>query len=273
MTALVHGNSASDRLSYLARLGLRVLRRRRQDRTTEAVVQEYSDGWRQYEQYLSASKTLDDWLTIQNVDDAPCYFNFEGRLTYGNFNPRHYRETLVAALRSHFPGAKSITEFGSGVGRNLLYLKKEIPSLDVYGYELCPPGVKIAQAAAAKFAIAANYAPLDYLNDPSEKFVFPDTDVAFTMFSLEQIPTRVSKALKNILFRTRMGSIHIEPVPENYPMTLRGILGRIDHWKVNYLSGFDRATHSLDGVTVAVAPMVSSHNPLMFPSVYVLKKH
>jgi hypothetical protein len=259
-------------LSYLARLGLRVLRRTRQDRTTEAVVQEYSDGWRQYEQYLSASTTLAEWLTIPNVDDAPCYFNFEGRLTYGNFNPRYYREALVAALRSHFPGAKSITEFGSGVGRNLLYLKKEIPALEVYGYELCPPGVKIAQAAAAKFGLSAAYAPLDYLNDPPEKFVFPDTDVAFTMFSLEQIPTRVSEALKNILSRSRLGSIHIEPVPENYPVTVRGIMGRIDHWKVNYLSGFDQAARDIDHVTAAVAPMASSHNPLMFPSLYVLKK-
>lgn len=237
-------------------------------------MQEYSDGWRQYEQYLSASKALDDWLTIRNVDDAACYFNFEGKLKYGNFDSSHYyRETLVDVLRTHFPGAKSVTEFGAGVGRNLLYLKRRIPALDVYGYELCSPGVKIAREAAIKFGASANYAPLDYLNDPPEKFIFPDTDVAFTMFSLEQIPTGVSVALKNILSRTRMGSIHIEPVPENYPMTLRGILARIDHWKVNYLSGFDRAVHSIDGVTIVVAPMMSSHNPLMFPSVYVLKKH
>ena len=265
-------NSASARLSYLARLGVRVLRRGRQDRTTEAVVQEYSDGWRQYEQYLRASTTLADWLTISKVDDAASYFNFEGKLTYGNFNPRHYRETLVAALRSQFPGAKSVTEFGSGVGRNLLYLKREIPSLKVYGYELCPPGVKIAQAAAAKFGIPVDYAPLDYLNDPPEKYVFPDTDVAFTMFSLEQIPSRAWVALKNILSRSRLGSIHMEPVPENYPISLRGILGRIDHWKVDYLSGFDQAARNIDDVTVAVAPMRSSHNPLMFPSLYVLKK-
>jgi hypothetical protein len=259
---------------YLARLSLGVVRRKHQNRTTEAVAQEYSEGWRQYERYLTVSDSLGDWLNAPKADDAGYYFNRKGKLAYGNFNSGlYYRETLIAALRSHFPNAKSITEFGAGVGRNLLYLKREIPSLDAYGYELCTPGVDIARAAAAKFGLSVHYAPLDYLNDPPEKFVFPDTDVAFTMFSLEQIPARVSTALQNILSRSRLGSIHIEPVPENYPVTFRGVLGRIDHWKVDYLSGFDQIVHAVRGVTVEVEPMASSHNPLMFPSIYILKKH
>ena len=93
------------------------------------------------------------------------------------------------------------------------------------------------------------------------------------MFSLEQISTRVSTALQNILSRSRLGSIHIEPVPENYPMTFRGVLGRVDHWKVDYLSGFDQTARAVRGGTVEVEPVASSHNSLMFPSIYILKKY
>ena len=89
---------------YLARLSLGVIRRKHQNRTTEAVSQEYSEGWKQYEQYLTASALLEDWLNAPRADGAAYYFNLKGKLAYGNFNSGlYYRETLIAALRSHFP--------------------------------------------------------------------------------------------------------------------------------------------------------------------------
>ena len=66
------------------------------------------------------------------------------------------------------------------------------------------------------------------------------TDVAFTLFSLEQLPETSGRALANISKRTRLGSIHLEPVAENYPMTVRGLMGRLYQWKQDYLRGFDR---------------------------------
>jgi hypothetical protein len=69
-----------------------------------------------------------------------------------------------------------------------------------------------------------------------------------------------------------MGSIHIEPVPENYPWNLRGVLGRIEHRKVDYLSGFDAVVRALDVQGTTVEKMTSAHNPLIYPSLYVLKK-
>jgi hypothetical protein len=132
--------------------------------------------------------------------------------------------------------------------------------------------VEVAQAAAEKFHLEARYAQLDYLNDPPAKYVFPVTDVAYTMFSLEQLPRENQLAVRNMLDHVRLGTLHIEPVPENYPYTLRGLLGRVDHWKVDYLSGFDRAVRGLALQQVIVERLASAHNPLMFPSLYVLKK-
>jgi hypothetical protein len=250
-----------------------VLRRPRLKRKTANVVQEYSDGWNQYRDYLRKAKSLEEWLRVPGVEDQPGFFNVDGRLSYQSFDYiGYYRHILLEALRRHFPAISSITEYGCGVGRNLLFLKSRFPQVAMYGYELCAPGVEIARAASEQFGFDCSFAQLDYLRSPSSQYVFPNSDVGFTMFSLEQIPKDSQVALRNILHHVRLGSLHIEPVRENYPLSLRGVLGRIDGWKVDYLSGFDRAVRSLGLKDVMVERLSSAHNPLMFPSLYVLRK-
>lgn len=264
--------SMPKRLDFYARSAVFTLRRGQQKRDKAAVLSEYSSGWDQYRMYLQRAASLDEWMRIPGVEDGVAFHNVNGALSYEAFDSAdYYRRTLLRSLREHFPDARSITEFGCGVGRNLLFLKREWPELQCFGYELCQPGVDVSTAAATKFGIDVSYSQLDYLNDGNEKYVFPQTDVAFTMFSLEQLPRGGGVALKNILSRVRRGSIHMEPVPENYPWTVRGILGRIEHRKADYLAGFDATARSLGLNNVILEKATSSHNPLMFPSVYVLK--
>jgi hypothetical protein len=116
-----------------------------------------------------------------------------------------------------------------------------------------------------------NYAELDYVNDAAEKYVFPETDIAFTV-SLEQLPTQSGTALRNILPGVRLGTLHLEPVPENYPWMPRGLLCRIEHRKVDYLGGFDAIARGTSGISASFERMTPAHNPLMFPSLYVLRK-
>jgi hypothetical protein len=266
-------SSLADHLRFYAKSTLFTLRRGQQNRDTMAVLGEYSSGWDQYGEYLRVAETLDDWLRIPGVEDVPAYYNVNGRVSYQPFDSSgYYRENLLGAIRKYFPQARSVTEYGCGVGRNLLFLKRELPELDCYGYELCQPGVDAAKTAAEKFKLPGQYAQLDYVRDGAEKFVFPETDIAFTMFSLEQLPRSSETAVRNILDHVRLGSIHIEPVPENYPHTLRGMLGRIEHRRVDYLSGFDAVVHSLNLKSVTLKKLTSAHNPLMSPSLYVLKK-
>lgn len=261
------------RSGFLMRMAWRVLRKRRTPRDTSAVTREYSEGWGNLEKHLVEARSLDEWLSIPGFDVAEHVYNRNGQPTYGTFDSSmYYRDCLAVALKRHFPLARSITEYGAGVGRNLLFLKSENPSKSYFGYELCPPGISISKAAAAKFGQSIEFAQLDYLNDPPEKYIFPEFDVAFTMFSLEQIPRNVSLALQNILSRAKLGSIHIEPVPEHYPLSLTGLLGKLDHWKSDYLSGFDRSVRELDGVEIHREQLSCAHNPLMFPSAYVLRK-
>jgi hypothetical protein len=262
-----------DRLGFVARSTLFTLRRGQQNRDTSVVLDEYTSGWDQYKDFLRSAETLDEWLRINGIENVPSYYNVDGKLSFQAFDSAgYYRKTLLDCVRRRFPEARSITEFGCGVGRNLLFIKRERPDLDCFGYELCQPGVEVAQAAAQKFELRVGYSQLDYVKDGAEKYVFPETDIAFTMFSLEQLPRSSETAVRHILDRVRLGSIHMEPVPENYPRSLRGLLGRIEHRKVDYLSGFDSVVRSLTLKDIALEKMTSAHNPLMFPSLYILKK-
>jgi SAM-dependent methyltransferase len=266
--------SLPKRLEFHARAAWFTLRRGQQTRDNAAVVREYSSGWDQYKAFLQRATSLDEWMRIPGLEDRPAFYNVGGKLSYMAFDSAHYyRCSLLESIRKDFPSARSVTEFGCGVGRNLLFLKRELSELQCFGYELCQPGVEVATAAAAKFGFDVGYSQLDYVNDKEEKYAFPPTDVAFTMFSLEQLPRSSDVALKNILSRVKMGSIHVEPVPENYPRNLRGLLGRIEHRKVDYLSGFGAVVRALNMPTVTVQRMTSAHNPLMYPSLYVLKKY
>ena len=144
--------------------------------------------------------TLEAWLNIPHFDDCEGWFNVAGELAFQRFNPgEFYRETLVSTIIAQFPHIRSVTEYGCGVGRNLLYLKRRFPDIRCFGYELVPEGVEIAQAAASKFCVDVEYAQLDYVRDPVAKYIFESTDVAFTMFSLEQLPSGCDIALRNIL--------------------------------------------------------------------------
>lgn len=265
--------SLSKRVEFHARATWLTFRRGQQTRDGASVVREYSNGWDQYKEFLRRATNFNDWMKIRGLEDAPGFYNVDGKVAYMAFDSAsYYRLSLLDSIRKHFPTAKSVTEFGCGVGRNLLFLKSELPELECYGYELCQPGVDVATAAARRFGLDVQYSQLDYVKDKEEKYVFPPTDIAFTMFSLEQLPRNSDVAMKNILSRVTMGSIHIEPVPENYPWNLRGVLGRIEHRKVDYLSGFDSVVRTLNVPAVTVVRMTSAHNPLMYPSLYVLNK-
>jgi SAM-dependent methyltransferase len=255
-----------------ATLAGRTLLRPRLRRDTPDVEKEYSDNWNWYREQLEKSQTLDSWLCLEGICNALEWRNVRGKLVcsrehVGDF----YRRSVFDAVQRNFPNAQSITEFGCGVGRNLLYMKRLMPHAQVYGYELCQEGVDVARAAAVKFDIDVKYERLDYLTMSAGGALFPPTDVAFTCFSLEQLPRGIDLALANILGRCKMGSVHLEPVPENYPFTFRGVVGRIDHWKAGYLRNFDAAAKRSRAQAVEKRTMDTAHNPLMFPSLYVLK--
>ena len=68
------------------------------------------------------------------------------------------------------------------------------------------------------------------------------------------------------------GSLHVEPVCENYPLNFRGLMGRIYIRKRDYLQNFDRNVRTLGLRNITKSVLPTAHNPLMFPSLYLLEK-
>jgi SAM-dependent methyltransferase len=264
-------NTNPSKLGFYAKEGLRVFLGKKATRTTEVVAAEY-DSWNDYRQTLDQAQAVDEWM-VAGLDHGKGWYIVDGKLSYTTFNSaEYYRQTLRKLLAQHFPAAQSVVEFGCGVGRNLIFLKALFPRIRCYGYELVPGAVEIANTAARKFDFDIQYAQLDYLNDGDEKLVFPVADVAFTMFSLEQLPRRCDFALARIMSRCAHGSIHLEPVSERYPLSLLGLIARGQHANANYLTGFRKAVAQQELADVVSFNLSGSHSPVMFPSAYVLKK-
>jgi SAM-dependent methyltransferase len=254
---------------------IRVLKRKKMNRNTMAVTEEYTASWNLYRDKLDKSNTVEEWLNEN--DGVERYYNIEGKFSKQNFDHADfYRKTFLNAFNEYFPNAKIVAEFGCGVGRNLIYLHKHHPELELYGFELCAPGVELANKAAQKFNLPIKYYQLDYLNWIPSDIKMPAIDVGFTIFSLEQIPEQVQnlKALNNILEKVKLGTFHLEPVVENYPKTIKGMVARIDHKKIGYLTDFEKSAKLAVGEKNIIKKVYNSaHNPLMWPSIYVLKKN
>ncbi|MBS0286832.1 MAG: class I SAM-dependent methyltransferase [Proteobacteria bacterium] len=262
-----------DKVKKISELGYIALRRPFIKRGKVTVQNEYENGWKAYSDILERMDSLESWLYLKGVEDQPLLCNVDGKISFAQVNmPEFNRNHLMKCIESNFKNITSITEFGSGLGRNLLYIKSRFPHIQCYGYELCENGVMIANRAKEKFGLDVQYSQLDFINDGSEKYIFPKTDIAFTMYALEQIPLKSDIAISHILSRVNMGSIHIEPVVENYPMTLRGVIGRIDHWKIDYLRNFETNLRKIPNITFSKQLIPTSHNPLMYPSIYCIKK-
>jgi SAM-dependent methyltransferase len=243
-------------------------------RTTTFVDASYSQEWSEFCEILDRTSSVDDWISIPGFDDAPATYIHNGRKTYGRFDAnRVWMDEVEKTIRQSFPEARSITEYGCGVGRNVIDLKLRFPSMACYGYELSQAGVDVARAAAKKFGQDVAYAQLDYVKGTAADFVHPPTDLALTVFSLEQIPHASVLAVKNMLDHTNLGSIHMEPVCENYPLSYGGILGRLYTWRVDYLQNFDDGVRALPVADVSYRVLDTSANPLEpRPSLYTLRR-
>ncbi len=151
------------------------------------VEDEYTGAWNSYRGQLEGGSTVEEWLA--DDDDIERYYNINRKFAKQVFDSSEfYRTICLEAVTKYYSTAKSIAEFGSGVGRNLVYLHLHYPHLKLYGFELCRPGVELANEAARKFNLPIQYFQLDYLNWVRADITVPNLDVAFTVFSLEQLP-------------------------------------------------------------------------------------
>jgi hypothetical protein len=242
-------------------------------RTRDYVNDEFSGVWSRYGTRLDACTTYDQWMCIPGFDDKHIASLIDGRARWAAFDHTAFKvDAIVAIIAERFPEARSITEYGCGVGRNLLGVKRRMPQLACYGYELTDVGVAVATRAAEKFGLDVKYAKLDYVDDGPSSYTHPMTDLALTVYSLEQVPGSSCVAVQNMLAHSKLGSIHIEAPRENYPRTYRGAVGRLYSYTQNHFAHFDDDVRSLDLRAVHKAALGTAPHPLVYPSTYALVK-
>lgn len=243
-------------------------------RTTSVVSDTYDNHWGNYEKALDECNSIEEWLWYGT--DINANYNKNGRFQYGVFNsPKYYRNIIENAITDNFHSPKSISEYGCGIGRNLIYLYLKYPEISYTGYELSKEGVRLANKAANKFNLPIKYYQLDLVISPDSNTDILTSDLGLTVFALEQIPEadRNRKALENIAARTNMGTIHLEPVVENYPNDLKGRLSKYKHHKDSYLTHFEENLSKIDKLEIILKKTYNTaHNPYMYPSLYVSKK-
>ena len=168
---------------------------------------------------------------------------------------------LVDKIRQlGLPSGTRIAEFGSGDGRNLLYLKTCFPTFEFKGYELSNESVKLSIAAANRFGIDVGFEQYDLTTVDYDESV-ELYDVCYTVHALEQLPVMHDIALRNILRRAKTNVLFLEPIHELYGRGLRDLLSRYRVIDLQRLSGFLRTIQAEEGIAFSAARLGVGDNP------------
>jgi hypothetical protein len=140
----------------------------------------------------------------------------------------------LAALAS--PGS-TIGEFGSGNGRNIIYLKTQMPGCEFVGLDLSPVSVNLARELSLRHGCPAQFEVANVC-EPLPEAAPRSVEVAFSSHALEMMPRTFPGAIDNMLRLATRHVLFFEPVPELWPWSARGAAS---HWRayvMDRLRGF-----------------------------------
>ncbi|MBU6149137.1 MAG: hypothetical protein KGQ54_02965 [Verrucomicrobia bacterium] len=256
----------------LSKLYYFVLKLKKVKRSTKHVEKEYGSSWEKWTEKINKARSLSDFFQSQPTKKR--VFIANKKVVYGVCDDSFYIKAIESNIKKYFKKAKKIIEYGSGPGRNLLYLKNRNPKWILTGLELTSTGAQVTRLASKKFRIPVKVVQYDLKKDR-----FPGiSDVGYSSFALEQIPARVDEAkhiLLKVLLRVKYGLVILEPFGEYYPITLRGIFARLFHKKMGYCSSFGLALEELQKegfIVLKKHAFKDSHNPLLYPTLAVALK-
>jgi trans-aconitate methyltransferase len=136
----------------------------------------------------------------------------DGKLTLGQEAEREVRSRILVRLRQVVEryDAHSVMEIGSGTGRNLIYLKAQLPDLAIVGLELSPASVQTARDAAQRFGMDGTFAVQDMTADWKRAPV----DLCFSIHAIEQIPAGAAAVVERMRQHSRRAVVVWEPLPD-----------------------------------------------------------
>lgn len=221
---------------YLARFSGRAILRRRYWRTPEAVIQEYEGMRRSYlDRFREAPIPLEAYL-VSEADDAidGRYLQLiDGSLFSGALAEatRRMQRRVIEAIDRYKP--ESVIEFGCGIGRNLLAIKRADPDIRCIGLELTPASVELARLASYRYGLELEIHQADVTKPLRE---VGGADICFSVHALEQIPD--SRFVFEQMYQlARKAAVLLEPIVELYRWGPRDVAARIRARHLDRLRG------------------------------------
>jgi SAM-dependent methyltransferase len=253
--------------SYSARIVARRMLGRRYVRDTTAVIAEYEADRRAWaDRWRRGPWDLDEYI-LSDFDEAVAaryHQLIDGRLTTGAWREARSRfiAHVVRTIMDYKPD--SVTEFGCGIGRNLLAIKRALPGAQCAGLELTQSSVQLANEASRYYGLPIEVQQADVTKPLDVKPV----DVCYSVHALEQIPDAAG-AFEQMRALSRKAVVMWEPVPELYPRTIRGAAGRLRAVHLDRLRGIYSyikqngypvtRIHMLPDATNALNPAIEVH--------------
>jgi hypothetical protein len=208
-----------------------------------ATVQAAYDAERAYT--LERTATLDfDELVYGSADrfDAVPVSDFvllDDRVVWGptRASRRFLIEHIASRVDDLVPPDGTVVEFGSGNGRNLLYLKSRFPDRRFVGLELSPVSVDLARHLSGQFGHPVRFEVADACA-ASLPHIPDRVDLAFSCHALEMMPRSFPRAIDNMLALASHHVLFFEPVPELWPSNGRGLASRCRAYVMDRLRSF-----------------------------------
>jgi SAM-dependent methyltransferase len=193
---------------------------------------------------------------------------------------RHPRAVNLARLSAHVAGytrpGDTVVEFGCGDGRNLLYLQRAFPDRVYVGLELSPVSCALARRLDERFGAGVAFHEADATGALPAALPPRSAALAYSCHALEQMPRIFARALDNMAAVSRTAVVLLEPVPELWPWTPRGVVSRLRVRAIDRLRGLMEATRVLtstgDWALVTAHRLGSGSNPLNETCEVVLRR-
>lgn len=203
------------------------------------------------------------------------------RLAHGSY--REPRSVNLARLAAHVeactrPG-DTVVEFGCGDGRNLLYLQHAFPDRTYVGLELSAVSCALARRLAERFGGDVTYHQAD-ATDATHALpaaLAPrSAALVYSCHALEQMPRLFVRALALMAEASRDAVVLLEPVPELWPWSPRGMVSRLRVRAIDRLRGLVDAAGALaaggEWTVVTARRLGAGSNPLNETCEIVLRR-
>lgn len=249
-------------LSHYLPLYVRYKFKGRPERTPETIRRAYEEHRTECFRYFKDKRPdLDAYVFGSETEKDFCLI--DDRIVYEVISRpnRAITETIESYLGPYLrrPGAFAV-EFGSGDGRNLLWLKKRFPEAGFLGLELSPTSVELSRAAAEYYGLKVDFVEANVC-EPLPEQPQP-VSVCFSVHALEMMPRLFTRAVDNMLALARDAVLFFEPVEELYPVNLRGLLSRTRVFCLDRLCGLKKYLERKQQSLVTAKRLRTAGNPL-----------